>query len=70
MFSKWTEIPTVEDWFNVIHDISVMEKLTCVLRLEQDKFESCIWDSFIEFVSHIDQTLGKLTDGTFTPFSS
>ena len=49
---KWlrTETPTVEDWTNVIHDIFVMEKLTFVLRLEQEKFEDC-WKSWIEYVS-------------------
>ncbi|KAF7656212.1 hypothetical protein LDENG_00044990 [Lucifuga dentata] len=38
---KWlkTEVPTVEDWVEVIHNMYTMEKLIFSSRLELDKFK-------------------------------
>jgi len=41
--------PTLADWFNVMRDIFVMEKLTFALRLKTDTFDKC-WKGWIEFV--------------------
>ena len=48
---KWlkTEVPTVDDWINVVFTVYVMEKLSFSLRLEADKFER-IWQNWLEYV--------------------
>lgn len=42
--------PTVEDWIKVVQVIFKMEKVTFLLRQEQDKFESH-WESWIHFTT-------------------
>ena len=51
---KWltNEVPKVEDWIEVIHNIYVMEKLTFSLGLEVDRFKS-IWENWIEYIKPI-----------------
>lgn len=51
---KWmkNEVPKVEDWVEVIHNIYVIEKLTFSVRLEEDRFKR-IWESWIEYVKTI-----------------
>ena len=48
--SHHKKIPTQSDWFNVMHDIFVMEKLTFALRLKTDLCEKCR-EGWIEFIS-------------------
>lgn len=40
---KWLcqDSPTLTDWFNVMHDVFIMEKLTYDLRLKSDVFDKC-----------------------------
>lgn len=49
---KWLSqgSPTLTDWFNVMHDIFVMEKLTFFLRLKTDTFNKC-WKGWIDFIN-------------------
>ena len=47
-----TEVPKVEDWVEVIHNIDVMERLTFSLRLEVDKFRR-LWENWIEYIKPI-----------------
>lgn len=51
---KWlkTEVPKVEDWIDVMHDIYKMEMLTFSVRLESDKFKR-IWENWVKFISSI-----------------
>ncbi len=42
--------PALTNWFDVMHDIFVMEKLTYALRLKTDVFDRC-WQGWIEFVN-------------------
>ena len=43
------EVPKMEDWVEVIHDIYVMEKLTFSMRLEEDRFKRQ-WKNWVEFI--------------------
>lgn len=56
---KWLvkDSPTIEDWIKVVQDIFIMEKLTFILRLEQDKFES-YWKTWINFITTLRQDTG------------
>ena len=56
---KWLlkDSPTVEDWIKVVQDIFVMERLTFILRLEQDTFEN-YWKNWINFISTFRQDIG------------
>lgn len=49
--------PTVEDWIKVVQDIFIMEKLTFILRLEQDKFES-YWEIWVNYLTTYRQDAG------------
>ncbi len=42
--------PSVKDWIRVVQDIFEMEKLTFILRLEQDRFES-LWNIWINYIA-------------------
>ena len=48
---KWlkNEVPKIEDWVEVMHNIYGMEKLTFSVRLERDRFER-IWENWIEYI--------------------
>ena len=48
---KWlkTEVPKMEDWVEVMHNIFIMEKLTFSIRLESDKFK-ILWNNWVDFV--------------------
>ena len=50
---KWLvkDSPTIEDWIRVVKDIFTMEKLTYILRLEQEKFES-YWKVWINYLTN------------------
>lgn len=47
-----TEVPKVEDWTEIMHNIYTMEKLTFSLGLEMDNFEM-IWEKWIELRTRI-----------------
>lgn len=51
---KWLkkEVPNVEDWVEVMHNIYVMEKLTFSSRLEMNKFKK-IWENWVELIRPI-----------------
>lgn len=51
---KWfkTDVPKKETWFDVMHDIYVMEKLTYTLRLEVEKFDN-IWKEWLNYIKPI-----------------
>ena len=41
--------PTLADWFDVMHNIYTMEKLTFALRLKTDIFE-LYWEGWTDFI--------------------
>ena len=50
MTKKWLNrggAPTCVDWFNVMHEMFVMENLTFALRLKIDIFDKCQKDELI-----------------------
>lgn len=49
---KWMidELPTLEDWINLVNDISQMERHTFALRLEYDKYEES-WKPWTDFIN-------------------
>lgn len=49
--------PTVGDWIKVVQDIFIMEKLTFILRLQQDEFEN-YWKIWINFITNFRQDTG------------
>lgn len=50
---KWLvkDSPTIEDWIRVVKDIFTMEKLTFILRLEQEKFKS-YWKGWTNYLTN------------------
>lgn len=44
--------PTIEDWIKVVQDIFKMEKLTFILRQEDDTFQRH-WENWIRFTANI-----------------
>lgn len=40
----------IADWFNVLHDIFVIEKITFSLRLKSEIFDKC-WRGWVEFIN-------------------
>ena len=48
---RWmkTDAPKMEDWFDVMHNIYMMERLTFSARLESDKFKN-FWKNWVDFV--------------------
>ena len=53
---KWLrpQIPTLNDWVDIVHEIFIMERLTYSLRLKKDKFEK-IWAKWIVYITPIRQ---------------
>lgn len=49
---KWMkpEVPTVEDWIDIMYEIFVMERITFSLRLQQARFAG-IWERWIEYIT-------------------
>ena len=49
---KWLkpDIPSLEDWYDIIHDIFVMERITFSVRLQLSKFEK-VWEKWKRYIS-------------------
>ncbi|KAF7643008.1 hypothetical protein LDENG_00246630, partial [Lucifuga dentata] len=51
---KWLkpEIPSINDWIDVIYKVYIMERITLSRRLQQDKFEE-VWEKWIRYITPI-----------------
>ncbi len=49
---KWLrpDAPSLEDWYDIIYEIYVMERITFSVRLQQSKFEA-IWEDWKSYIS-------------------
>ncbi|KAF7653274.1 hypothetical protein LDENG_00085170, partial [Lucifuga dentata] len=51
---KWLkpEIPSINDWIDVIYQVYIMEGITLSRRLQQDKLEE-VWEKWIRYITPI-----------------
>lgn len=51
---KWLkpEMPTVDDWIDIIYNTFMMERITFSIRLQQDKLLKR-WENWIEYIKPI-----------------
>ncbi|KAA0717294.1 hypothetical protein E1301_Tti012252 [Triplophysa tibetana] len=51
---KWLkpDLPTIDEWINIIQDIYKTEKLSFTIRSQRDMFYT-IWTKWTEYVKHV-----------------
>ena len=49
---KWLKpnSPSIEDWYDIVYDIFVMERITFSVRLQKTKFEE-IWEKWKRYIA-------------------
>lgn len=52
IIKKWLkpDAPSIDDWYDIIYEIFVLERITFSLRWQQSKFEA-IWKDWKRYIS-------------------